>query len=278
MKHASVAAGAPGRGGNLSGTVLRALALLEVLVAEPRGLGLSSAAQRAGLSKATAFRLLASLQRAGLVVQDEPTGRYRPGLKIVRMAEQILEALDFRTVAQPYVEALAAEVGHGVLAGVLERGEVVYVAHAEGNGGLRVHKRVGERRPVHVSSIGKAIVAHLPPAEGEAVIAACPFERRTPHTITDRDAFRAQLGAVRRQGWALQRDEDVLGATSVSAPVFDHGGRVVGAIGVTGPSFLLQGAALDQVVARLLAACRAASGGLGFAGAARTGERVGAAT
>ena len=60
MKHASVAAGAPARGGNLSGTVLRALALLDVLVAEPRGLGLSSAAQRAGLSKATAFRLLAA--------------------------------------------------------------------------------------------------------------------------------------------------------------------------------------------------------------------------
>jgi IclR family KDG regulon transcriptional repressor len=259
---------------NVSGTVLRALRLLDVLVAEPRGLGLTAAAARGGLNKATAFRMLGSLQRAGLVVQDPATGHYRPGMKLVRMAEQVLEALDFRTVAHSYVERLAEEIGHGVLAGVLEGPEVVYVDHVEGSGGLRVHRQVGGRRSVHVSSIGKAILAHLPPAEAEATLDACRFERRTERTITDRAALLADLETARRRGWAEVRDEDVLGATSVSAPVFDHTNRVIGAIGFTGPSFALQGPALERSVQLLITACRAASAELGHidsAGAAVLG-------
>ena len=72
-----------------------------------------------GLNKATAFRLLGSLQRAGLVVQDRATGHHRPGMKLVGMAERILEAHDFRTVTHPHVERLASEIGQSVLAGVL---------------------------------------------------------------------------------------------------------------------------------------------------------------
>ena len=139
---------------NVSTTVVRALGLLDVLVDEARGLALTAAAARAGLNKATAFRMLGALKRAELVVQDPLTGLYRPGLKLVRMGEQIVESLDFRTVAHPHVEALAREVGHGVLAGVIESGEVVYVDHVQGVGDLRVHRQIGGRRSVHVSSIG----------------------------------------------------------------------------------------------------------------------------
>ena len=252
------------RADNVAATVVRALGLLDVLVAEPRGLGLTAAAERAGLNKATAFRLLGALKRAEVVVQDPSSGLYRPGLKLVGMAEQVLQALDFRAIAHPYVERLAREVGHGVLAGVLEGGEVVYVDHVEGSAGLRVHRQVGGRRSAHVSSIGKAILAHLGPAEAEAVVRACSFEPRTEHTIVDRGAFLAQLDEVRRRGWALVRDEDVLGASSCSAPVFDRAGRVVGAIGIAGPSFTLRGEALERAVSLLLDACRAASGDLGY--------------
>lgn len=257
---------------NVSGTVLRALWLLDVLVAEPRGLGLTAVAVRAGLNKATAFRLLGSLQRAGLVIRDPATGHYRPGMKLVRMAEQILEALDFRTVAHPHVERLADEIGHGVLAGVLEGPEVVYVDHVEGSGGLRVHRQVGGRRSVHVSSIGKAILAHLPPTEAAAIVDACRFEPRTEHTITDRAAFLAHLEVARGRGWAEVRDEDALGALSVSAPVFDHTDRVVGAIGFTGPSIALRGPALERSIPLLLEAGRAASAELGHIGAEGAGN------
>ncbi len=250
---------------NVSTTVVRALRVLDVLVDEPRGLTLTAAAERAGLNKATGFRMLGALKRAELVVQDTATGLYRPGLKLVRMGEQIVESLDFRTVSHPHVEALAREVGHGVLAGVIESGEVVYVDHVQGVGDLRVHRQVGGRRSVHVSSIGKAILAHLPPAEVDAIVDACEFERHTQHTIVDPAPYRVQLARVREQGWALARDEDTLGATSFAAPVFDHAGRVVGAIGISGPSLTLRGATLERALGSLLTACRAAAAELGHA-------------
>ena len=209
---------------NLSTTVVRAMALLDVLVAEPRGLTLTEAARRANFHKATAFRFLGSFQRTGLVVHDPLTSLYRPGLKLVRMAEQVLDALDFRSVSHPFVQQLAQSVGQGVLAGVLEGLDVVYVDHVEGSDGLRVHREIGGRRAVHLGSIGRAIVAHLPPAETERIVAVCPLERRTPHTLVDRTAFRAYLEVVRAQGWAVQCDEDRLGVTSFPAPVFDHTG------------------------------------------------------
>ena len=263
--------GQAGRRGNASTTVLRAMALLDVLAAEPRGLRLSEASRRAKLDKATTFRLLNSLQGAGVAVRDAASGLYRPGLKLVGMAERLLQSLDFRTVSHPHVEALAGDVGHSVLAGVLDGAEVVYVDHVAGSNGLRVHRQLGGRRSVHVSAIGKAILAHLPPVEARGRLELCRLEPRTPSTIVDRDAFLAQLETVRGQGWALVRDEDTVGASSVAAPVFDYADRVVGAIGVTGPSFLLEGAALDRAVRLLLQACCAASADLGHAGAAPAG-------
>lgn len=251
---------------NISTTVLRALGLLEVLVAEPRGLGLTALAARAGLSKATAFRLLGALKRAGLVVQDAASSQYRPGLKLVWMAEQILAGLDFRAVAHPHVERLARELGHSVLAGVIEQGEVVYVDHVAGRNELRVHRQVGGRRSVHVSSIGKAILAYLPAEAAAAILRTCRFERHTRHTITEPAAFLGHLEEVRRRGWAQVRDEDVLGVTSVSAPVFDHVGRVAGAIGFTGPSLALRGPHLERGVDLLLTACAEVSAQLGYRG------------
>lgn len=268
MNPASVAGAVTDQGDgrdNVSGTVVRALALLDILVEEPRGIGLTAAARRAGLSKATAFRMLGALCQGGLVVQDRSSSLYRPGLKLLRMAARVVQVLDLRTVAQPYVERLAQSTGHAVLAGVLEGGEVVYVNHAQGADQLRVHSTVGDRRSVHVSSIGKAILAYLSTAEAQAIVGACRFERHTERTILDPAAFLAHLVEVQRRGWALVRDEDIVGGSSVSAPVFDHTNRVVGAIGVTAPSLALTGAALDRSVGLLLAACREASAELGHA-------------
>lgn len=252
------------RNRNASSTVRRALALFDLVVAEPRGLGLTELARRAKLNKTTAFRMLGALEEAGLIVRDGRAGLYRPGLKLLRVAEQVLQSLDFRTVAHRHVEKLALEVGHGVLSGVLEGAEVVYVDVVNGSEGLRVHQPIGGRKPLHYSAIGKAILAYLPPQEASEILAGCRFEPRTPLTITDRGTFVAHLAEVRRQGWALVRDEDIPGVSSFAAPVFDHTGRPVGSIGVAGPSFLLEGSTLKRYVDLLLDACRAASGELGY--------------
>jgi DNA-binding IclR family transcriptional regulator len=258
-----------------SRTVVRALGLLDVVVAEPSGLGLSEIARRAGLSKATAFRMLGALKQAQLVVQDATTGQYQPGLKIIGMAHQMLRALDFPAVAHPYLAELAQELGHAVMSGVLERGEIVYLDHVQGSHELRVHRDIGVRRPLHVSSMARAIMAFLPSAEADGWIDACGFEPHTPHTTVDPSAYRAQLGEVRRRGWALIRDEAIDGASSFSGPVFDRTGRVIGSIGISLPSLALAQSNLNLMAGRLLEACRAVSIKLGHDGSSRGSEGTG---
>lgn len=249
---------------NVSTAVLRALAMLDVVVAESRGISLTEAASRANLSKPTSYRLLQALVRGGLVVRDTTTGLYRPTLKIAQMAERVLAGYDFATIARPHMVRLARQVGHGVAAGVVQDGEVVYVERIEASTEIRVHHELGGRRPIHTSSVGKAIVAYLLPDELEALLQDYRFERFTDHTIVDRDAFLLDLAKVRRQGWALSRNEGVLGGSSISAPVFDHTGRVVGAIGISGVSVALRGAELQRLAELLSIACRATSTDLGY--------------
>ena len=200
-----------------SRAALRALRLLDVLVDEPRGLGLSDAARRAGLSKATAYRLLGTLCEAGLAVQDAASARYRPSMKLVRMAGRILHGL-LHTVALPFAEGLAREIGHSLYVGTIEGEDVVFLDVSPAATGSRIHTEPGQRRAIDVSSIGKVMLACLAEAEVERIVAACPFDRRTERTITDRAEYLALLDAVRRRGWALVRDEDAVGASSISAP------------------------------------------------------------
>lgn len=249
---------------NASSTVLRALAMLDIVVEEPRGISLTNAARRAGLGKATTLRLLAALIRGGLVVRDASTGHYRPGLKLVRMGERALETYDLASIARPHMRALADAAGHGVAAGVIEGQQVVYVSRIEASTEIRVHHQVGDRRPIHTSSIGKAILAHLPADELEAVLRGYVFERFTEYTIDGKEAFLRDLSKARRKGWALSRNESVLGGSSISAPVFDHSVRVVGAIGISGVSVALRGAELNRLAESLRSACRAASADLGY--------------
>jgi DNA-binding IclR family transcriptional regulator len=249
---------------NVSGTVLRALSLLDLLVSEPGGMRLSDLARRSGLNKATAFRLLGSLQQGGLVTQDQATSRYRPSLKIIGMAERILEAFDLRAVARPHLEQLAGKTGYSVLAGVIEGAHVVYLEQVTGSNELRVDREVGVRRSIHISSIGKAIVAFLDPDERARVLADCRFERHTSVTITSRERFESDLAEVRQRGWASVVDEDILGASSVSAPIFDHSGRVAGAVGIGLPTVALRGDEGARYVSLLLASSRAVSEALGL--------------
>jgi IclR family transcriptional regulator, KDG regulon repressor len=246
-------------------TALRALAMLDVVVGEPRGISLAVAADRVGLSKATSLRLLKALIRAGYVLRDADEGNYRPSLKIVRMGEQVLGAYDFATFARHHMLRLSDAVGHGVAAGIIDGDQVIYVARIEASTEIRVHHQVGGRRPIHASSIGKAIVAYMPDRDVDELLSDYNFEQFTPNTIVDRESFLNELLAVRSRGWALVRNEGILGGSSISAPVFSHTGQVVGAIGVSSVSAALQGAELDRMVKLLVVACKATSADLGFA-------------
>ncbi|MBI2158330.1 MAG: IclR family transcriptional regulator [Candidatus Rokubacteria bacterium] len=162
-------------------------------------------------------------------------------------------------ICVPILQALADETDELVQLAVVEDGEVLFVAKAEGPGQqIRMLPLVGLVAPAHATASGKIWLAHLPEAEALAVLARQGLRRLTPRTITSRGKLLAQLREVRARGYAIVDEELVEGGRAVAAPIL-VGGRVVGAVAVSGPTFRLSLAKLHRIAPRL----RRAAGELG---------------
>lgn len=242
------------------GAVANALTLLGA-IAERESLGLGEAADIAGVSKSTAYRLLATLEAAGLV-ERLPESGYRAGVEAIRWASRLLAGLDVRSVAMPTLRRLREETGETVNLAILRDDSLVYVEILESPAAFRMADVPGAAAPVHATALGQAIAFHLEPARLAALLGREPYERFTPNTPTSWQAFNAILAAARARGYGVDNEMIALGVTCVGAAVLDRG-RVVGAMSISGPRARMTDARIEEVGRRLVA------------GAAEVSERLG---
>lgn len=217
-------------------SVDRALKILDILSTRKEGYGVTELSVKLPLNKTSVYRMLSTLVQHGLVEQDPETERYKMGYKVLEWSSRLLDSLDLRTEAKPYLrelEQLTNEVIHLV---IYDRGEVVYIEKLEGNETLRMHSKVGNRAPMHCTGVGKVILAHLPVAEAAQIIERYNLAAHTRYTITDKDTLYEHLQIVRAQGYALDLQENELGINCIAAPIFDHSGKVVSALSISGPA------------------------------------------
>jgi IclR family acetate operon transcriptional repressor len=219
---------APASGGVQS--VERALDLLEVLAAGPQGM--SEVAVAAGLPDATAHRLLRTLVARGYVRQG-PDRRYALGTRLLGLGDGARRAAV--TAAGPFLAHLVEVSGETANLAVLEGDHVVYVAQVPSAHRLRMFAEVGRRVSVHSTAVGKVLLAGLPDADVEALVARTGLAGRTARTLTTPDRLLAELATVRRQGWAVDDEEEELGVRCLAVPVAD-GRRTVAAMSVSGPT------------------------------------------
>ncbi|WEH12928.1 IclR family transcriptional regulator [Streptomyces sp. VNUA24] len=214
-------------------TVLgRAFTLLDVLREEAPGLGLAELARRARLPKATAFRL--ATQLVELKILERNGLEYRLGQKLFELgAGTRSQAL--RAVATPYLEDLYEAVHETVHLAVLNGTEVLYLDKISGRRRPSSTTEVGDRKPLHCTALGKAMLA-FSGTELLATVVEQGLERRTRHTIAVPGLLHQQLARVRESGVAYDREEYALGVTCVASPLLDRSGRGRGAISVTGPT------------------------------------------
>jgi IclR family transcriptional regulator, KDG regulon repressor len=224
---------APGEG--LSSVRNAARVLKQFLSREPT-IGVSELARRLDLGKSTVHRLLQSLAAEGLVEQDPGTGGYRLGLPVFELGEAVRSHLDLHAACGPVLATLREQTGESSQVGVLDGREVVYIERLESSYTLRLFTETGRRVPVHCTSSGKVLLAFLPESRRAAVLAGHELIALTPQTITDPDAFAAELSAVRRRGWSDAVNEREVGVASVAAPIRDHTGTVVAAISIGAPT------------------------------------------
>jgi DNA-binding IclR family transcriptional regulator len=217
---------------NGSSVLERAFRLLEALSACGGSVGLATLAERSNLAKPTAYRLLSQLCATGMVSRE---GRnYRLGLRLFELGSLLPETVQVRDVTQRFERDLYEITHETVHVGMRSGIEVLYLDKLCGDTPIAA-TRIGIRRPLHCTGLGKAILAASPPEVLQATVAA-GLRPYTRYTITDERRLVAEIEQIRGQGVAFDRGEFHLGTHCVAAPVLDGGGGAMMAISVAGPA------------------------------------------
>jgi IclR family acetate operon transcriptional repressor len=226
--------------------------------AEGDGWPLGEIAAGVGMHPATVHRVLGQLVEDGLVRQVPGSGAYGLGLEFLRLAWLASGRESLREVAEPELRALTADTGETSWLGLYEpsRRQMLFAASVESPQPIRQVRPINEWRPVHGGASGRALLAFLPDAEREAVLAG-PLEPVTEHTVTDPAALRRVLDEVRKRGYSVSRGERVLGGVGVAAPILAGDGRLLGVIGVGLPEQRYRASDEPRLAKRVIAAADA---------------------
>jgi IclR family acetate operon transcriptional repressor len=244
-------------------SIERAMAILSAFDDRPE-LALADLARRAQLTEPTALRYTTSLATHGFLERDGDSGRYRLGLKLFELGEKSLRARDPRAVALPHMSRLRDRFEETVNLGMRHGDELVLIEVLESPHSIRKGGQLGERDCWHASSLGKAMLAHLPPDDARALLEHLPRPRLTPHTTTSVEQLLEELEVVREQGFAVDElgTEDDL--RSVAAAILDRHGSPQYAIGVAGPATRLTAETAAAIGPALRPAAAEISAALGY--------------
>lgn len=236
-------------------SLARGLAVIRAFDGENPELTLSEVAQRTDLSRAAVRRFLLTLEQLGYVRSHGRTFALTP--RVLELGFSYLSALSLPEIAQPHLERLSHELDESVSLAVLDDTDIVYVARVSTRRIMSVTITIGTRFAAYATSMGRVMLAALPPAERRDVLHASERQAFTQRTIVDEAALMAEIERVASAGWALVDGELEEGLLSIAAPVHHRDGAVVAAVNVSSSSTAYSSSQLEDVVAALLRTTRA---------------------
>lgn len=226
------------RSSGLTLTVKKAMDILDCLGETDVPLSASEVGRRLGISRSTAYRLLTTLSAGGYVTQDlvKPE-KYRLGFKILELASNLLDKIELRQQALPFLKELRDLANETVHLVVMDRGQVTYIDKVECSQAVRMYSAIGRQGFAHSTSVGKAMLAFMSEEAVARIVEEHGLPVCTSRTITDEKALLEELERVRQRGCAVDDLENEDGIRCVGAPIFDHQGQPVAALSVSGPAF-----------------------------------------
>lgn len=224
---------------NRVNSVGKALLIMEAIYQAQRSLSIKELATELGMHKSTLHHLVSTLTEFGFLTQDPETRKYNIGLHLVEIGQAYLQQLDVRSIAHPFLERLAMEVGETAHLLILDRNDVVYIDKVEDLSqptALRCSSYIGRRAAAYATAAGKTLLAHLPEADLRKYLAYQELPAKTPYTITDPAQLLKELHRVKKHGFALDRQENEVGLQCVAAPIFNQEAKCIAALSVSGPA------------------------------------------
>lgn len=251
---AAAKAGKAAKDDSRTDMVGKALGLLVLLGDEPRGASAAELSRRAELPFSTTYRLLGSLTRDGFVDYEPDGRRYHLGLRIFQLGQRVSNHHGFAGTALPILRRVTEETGEATILSVRDGNHHLTVNKVDGPQTFRVTSDPGHLGALHTTSVGKALVAFADDATRSQLVEELELEPLTGFSITDREAFRAEIELVRQRGYALMDEENELGMRAVAVPVYNAQGHAFASLATAVPVFRMSMESLVALVPLLQAA------------------------
>jgi DNA-binding IclR family transcriptional regulator len=229
----------------------KALGLLVLLGEEPKGASAAEISRRAELPFSTTYRLLGSLTRDGFVDYEPDGRRYHLGLRVFQLGQRVSNHHGFAGTALPILRRVTELTAEATILSVRDGNHHLTVNKVDGPQTFRVTSDPGHLGSLHTTAVGKALVAFADEATRKELVEGLELAPLTEFSITDRDAFRAEIDLVRRRGYATMDQENELGMRAVAVPVFNSQGHAFASLATAVPVFRLSMEALVALVAVL---------------------------
>jgi IclR family KDG regulon transcriptional repressor len=219
-------------------TLARGLKILQLLANSQEGVGITELAEQMEMDKASVSRIVQTLAKYGYAEKAPDGRRYQLGAMIVNLSRSVIDRMPLRDVAKPYLHEMVERTGECAHLAIFANGQVLYIDQVESPATLRVNADVGHMAPLHCTALGKALLAF-----GDYDIPE-RLDSLTNRTITSVAELEKDLEETRRRGYALDDEEYDYGVRCIAVPVRDLRGKVIAAIGISGPSHRMN---LEQI-------------------------------
>lgn len=245
--------------------VERALQILNCFDDDHYERGISEISEAVGLHKATAHRIVTTLSNFGFLDRAADGQKYRLGIQLAALGSRVVERMDLRSEALPYMHTLVEQWDEACDLSVFDQGFVFYIEVLKDNHALQISASVGQTLPAHCTASGKVFLAYLPSSELKEHLSK-PLDSYTENTVTSPDELRSQLEDIRSQGYATDHEEFEEGISSVAAPIRDRKGQVVAVLSMPGPTNRMTPNRLQKMSKALVTAAKNISNRLGWRG------------
>lgn len=237
-------------------SVVRAFDILKLFSPEHPTLGVSDIATLTDLNRTTAHRLITTLKRCGVLIQNPATHKYSLSAQVLQFSNMFLQTNDLRSIALGPMTVVRDTSGETCGLHVREGANRVIIAQVESREALRLtYPNLGEVILLHLGAPGKAILAFLSPTEIDDYLASHSLtqNRITPYSVTDPDQLRRELEKIREQGFAISQQERRVGVMSIAAPIFNQLGSPIASLNVSGPLQRLSNQEIDPLTSVVFA-------------------------
>jgi DNA-binding IclR family transcriptional regulator len=236
-------------------SLYKAVKLLDYFTNEYPERGISELSELSGLLKSTIHNIVTTFEQAGLLEKNPATNKYRLGMKILQLSNNLYASHDLRRILHSYLVKFCEYSRETVYLAAPSNGEVIYIDAIFPLSGTPGRSVIGEKAPLYCTGVGKAIMAGLPENEIQQILAK-KMIAYTPYTITDPRAFREELERISAQGYAVDNMEHEYGIRCIAVPIKNMKGITVASCSISGPSLRFNDAKIAEYAEVLLGAVR----------------------